>query len=489
MKSLVYNTASFFLQVATVANVSKDAFTKVKYAQGWKVNGECNDKAKIAKCGTYFHAYGRAEKDKTSSNDTFWVHVKSNAHVFKVAYDTDAMGNATELTLAKAKSGVKPVNVATPWKTDKTTPEVTVETTMPATNALGKHPSTISYGFTVTALIPNEVLLYMVTYMAFSKTTATKPVVLMAVRNSPEFIVLTDKSSETTKIVGVSLITVSLIGAGGEASADAVDYALDQDNNGNSMSAATVDATNKNEHFLSTNVYVNTAKKIRVSQAYILQTADLKYKVLPKAYFTGSTADVKFAKTVKKNTMIWATFTKAEDVITGGTNSISSIIALSYAAKCKFWTTTFLRDDGEAAYDCYYNAVCTLAGCTSVTVYQKGGVYHKYAFPAEAQMNDSKETLKIAHVVKADAKLKAIAVVQVVKVGTSWAAKTAAVATSNFATVFEVTSGTWKEADLGPTKPKEKKVDSGEGEEAAPKEQEAEKFSTLVVTTLLSMMI
>lgn len=52
LKSLAINSASFFLQVATVANVSKDAFTKVKYSQGWKVNGECNDKTKIAKCGT-----------------------------------------------------------------------------------------------------------------------------------------------------------------------------------------------------------------------------------------------------------------------------------------------------------------------------------------------------------------------------------------------------------------------------------------------------
>lgn len=74
------------------------------------------------------------------------------SHVFKVQFDDDAMGNATELTITKAASGVKPVNTATVWAADKTAAEIAYETVMPATNALGKHPSTISYGFTVTKL-------------------------------------------------------------------------------------------------------------------------------------------------------------------------------------------------------------------------------------------------------------------------------------------------------------------------------------------------
>lgn len=71
LKSLAINSASFFLQVATVANVSTAAFTKVKYAQSFKVNEECNDKTKIAKCGVYFHTFGRDKRDAKSSNNLF----------------------------------------------------------------------------------------------------------------------------------------------------------------------------------------------------------------------------------------------------------------------------------------------------------------------------------------------------------------------------------------------------------------------------------
>jgi len=50
LKAIAFNSASFFMQVATEAVASKAAFNTVRYTGAWKVNGECNDKAKIAKC-------------------------------------------------------------------------------------------------------------------------------------------------------------------------------------------------------------------------------------------------------------------------------------------------------------------------------------------------------------------------------------------------------------------------------------------------------
>jgi hypothetical protein len=50
------------------------------------------------------------------------------------------------------------------------------------------------------------------------------------------------------------------------------------DDNRSSVSAATVDATLKNEHIISTAVLesANVTSEVRVSQAFILQTAEHK---------------------------------------------------------------------------------------------------------------------------------------------------------------------------------------------------------------------
>jgi len=50
LKAIAFNSASFFLQVATEVNVSTAVYDKVKYSQSWKVNGACNDATKLAKC-------------------------------------------------------------------------------------------------------------------------------------------------------------------------------------------------------------------------------------------------------------------------------------------------------------------------------------------------------------------------------------------------------------------------------------------------------
>jgi len=95
------------------------------------------------------------------------------------------MGNATELTIAKAKSGVAVTNTATAWDTAKTTPEISMVSAMGATGALGKHPSTVTYGWTVTKLDSAEITALEDGYVKVVSTTATKPFLISAVRSSP----------------------------------------------------------------------------------------------------------------------------------------------------------------------------------------------------------------------------------------------------------------------------------------------------------------
>lgn len=69
------------------------------------------------------------------------------------------------------------------------------------------------------------------------------------------------------------------------------------------------------------------------------------------AYLTGATKDIKFAQEVKKDSFLWASFITPE-VLTHG-NSLNAVYALDASKYCTHWTTTFLRSDGEAKYDCY----------------------------------------------------------------------------------------------------------------------------------------
>lgn len=61
-----------------------------------------------------------------------------------------------------------------------------------------------------------------------------------------------------------------------EGEGDAETFMAGADDNRNSMSAAVVDATLKNEHFHSTHVFesLTTATEVRISEAFVLQTAE-----------------------------------------------------------------------------------------------------------------------------------------------------------------------------------------------------------------------
>lgn len=67
-----------------------------------------------------------------------------------------------------------------------------------------------------------------------------------------------------------------MVAIAAEGEGDAETFMSGSDDNRNSMSAAVIDATNKNEHFHSTHVMesTTTATELRVSEAFILQTAE-----------------------------------------------------------------------------------------------------------------------------------------------------------------------------------------------------------------------
>lgn len=53
----------------------------------------------------------------------------------------------------KAQTLAGTTNKVTPWSTTAT---IAVETDMPVTNSLGKHPSAVTYGWTVTAMTKSD---------------------------------------------------------------------------------------------------------------------------------------------------------------------------------------------------------------------------------------------------------------------------------------------------------------------------------------------
>jgi len=77
---------------------------------------------------------------------------------WKVAHDTDAMGNATELTLAKAASGNAVTNNVNWTTTAKTTSMQVDNVATMGKTLLAKHPSTVTYGWTVTKMSGAELV-------------------------------------------------------------------------------------------------------------------------------------------------------------------------------------------------------------------------------------------------------------------------------------------------------------------------------------------
>lgn len=145
--------AHFFMQVSTAANATNTAWNKNIYAGEWTVSGACADATTLASCRNFMKDFGSVST-AAASQTKFWVAHGSYAAGWQVAYDANTLSNAAATsTLNKATTLGGTTNKVTPWST---TAKIAVETDMPVTNSLGKHPSAVTYGWTVTAMTKSD---------------------------------------------------------------------------------------------------------------------------------------------------------------------------------------------------------------------------------------------------------------------------------------------------------------------------------------------
>jgi hypothetical protein len=141
--------AKFFSQIWTVANGNTDVFDKVEWASEWDVVGDCTATATIAKCKTFWGTFGA--ETATATSNKFYITQNSNASGWQVEYDAKPLSNTVSVALdvnAKVKGTM--TNKVTAWT--GVIPKIKVESSASKTNSLDKHPSTTTYGFTVTTL-------------------------------------------------------------------------------------------------------------------------------------------------------------------------------------------------------------------------------------------------------------------------------------------------------------------------------------------------
>jgi len=222
LREIPMNQASFFVQVATEAVVSKAAYDRVEYEQDWNLKGACNDKAKVSNCDVYFDKWVKDVQDHNGPKSDFYVRSTDgtlNVETWKVSHDTDALGNATELTIAKAKSGVSITNDSA-LSTSTTSIDIINDASMSKTNALGNHPSTISYGFTVSKLDKAETEALDTTWMTPRTTATEKPLAIWSIKYAPSLIRVSEAGKTTVDATtslfsntsqGIDIITVGSI--------------------------------------------------------------------------------------------------------------------------------------------------------------------------------------------------------------------------------------------------------------------------------------
>jgi len=140
--------AKFFNQIGTVANGNKDAYDKVEWASEWDVVGDCTTATTMGKCKLFKKSFG-AEASQTTLSD-FWVTRNNNGEGFHVSYDAKPLANATAKTIEKAKNLGSMTNKVTLWVGN--VPKIKVESSAKKTDSLNVHPSTTTYGWTVTTM-------------------------------------------------------------------------------------------------------------------------------------------------------------------------------------------------------------------------------------------------------------------------------------------------------------------------------------------------
>jgi len=142
----------------------------------------------------------------------------------------------------------------------------------------------------------------------------------------------------------------------------------------NDVTDLTVDATNKNERFSTTDMMWSsvlntdgTPKDVmRLSQAFILQTAYHSYKNIPKAYLN-TTKDVAMKFDAKKTTdLVWA-FNASPETANRGAETLSIVWAFNLESLCTKMASTDVGGEGDV--NCLYNGTGDVeTGYSDVTV-------------------------------------------------------------------------------------------------------------------------
>jgi len=145
--------------------------------------------------------YAKVDQDVTAERSTFIIASTdgtANVEGWQVAYDATAIGNATELTLNKAASGVAVTNDVTWMESDKITDiQVDNYSSIGKTGALGKHPSTVTYGWTVTKMNKADLDTLDATWLHLRSSTVNKPFQMFTVKALPQFMAIAETGAAT----------------------------------------------------------------------------------------------------------------------------------------------------------------------------------------------------------------------------------------------------------------------------------------------------
>jgi len=248
-----------------------------------------------------YDRYAKLEQDITAEKSTFIVASTdgiANVEGWQVAYDTTATGNATELTLAKAASGVAVTNDVFWFESDKTTSiEVDNNSSIPKTGALGKHPSTVTYGWTVTKMNKVDLDTLDTTWTHLRASVVDKPFQIFTIKALPFFISIAETGAATVDATtggfkaGAKAMMFMSFFTGTMSGEDINEIWVENlEDNRNEITDLTADADNKNERFSNTSLMWSVEETngipnsvMRLSQAFVLQTADHTYTNIPKA--------------------------------------------------------------------------------------------------------------------------------------------------------------------------------------------------------------
>jgi hypothetical protein len=160
---LPMSTARFFQQIWSVSNGDNTTHTNVELASEMSVSGDCNSTATMANCHLFGKTFGSAAA-AGALNDFYVTRGTQTAEAFHVTFDAKVMGNAKEQTLAKSVhagsmtnnvslwTGVAPVGKAAGWST------LSITSTAKSAESLGKHPSVMTYGFTIVTMTQADAL-------------------------------------------------------------------------------------------------------------------------------------------------------------------------------------------------------------------------------------------------------------------------------------------------------------------------------------------